>query len=143
MNNLTLKSPIILKTEQDMAHFATSLIPSIKKGAIIFLQGPLGAGKTTFVRGFLRGLGYSGIVKSPTYTLVETYPFDHTPTIHHFDLYRLKSPFELDHLGMDHYFNDQTISFIEWPEKAINILPQPSFSLIFKIQAHQRLISCQ
>lgn len=141
MKNNIPPSPILIKDETDMFRFAKMLVKHIKAGDIIFLKGDLGAGKTTFVRGFLRALGYTGIVKSPTYTLVETYSFNNNATIHHFDLYRLRSPLELNNIGLDYYFTKNTICFIEWPEKANRLLPQFTLKLSFEIKGDKRLIS--
>ena len=96
------------------------------KGAVIFLQGDLGAGKTTLARGFLKGLGYTGRVKSPTYTLIETYEIDQQ-TVLHIDLYRIQHPRELDNLGLQDYLmtGNNTVCLIEWPERALACLPSP------------------
>jgi len=118
MSNMNL----IIKKEEEMLAYAASLAHALEGSAIIYLYGPLGAGKTTFTRGFLRGLGYQGKVKSPTYTLVEPYHV-HGKMIYHFDLYRLIDAEELEHIGIREYFKFDTICLIEWPDKGFPLLP--------------------
>jgi tRNA threonylcarbamoyladenosine biosynthesis protein TsaE len=97
----------------------------------------LGSGKTTFVRGVLRGLGYQDKVKSPTYTLVEPYSLEKF-TIHHFDLYRIKNETEWDEAGFREHFNNTSICLVEWPEKAGHILPKPDISIELSHTPHGR-----
>lgn len=113
-----------LLAESDTLEVAKDLASVIHPGTVIFLLGELGSGKTTFARGFLRGLGYRGKVKSPTYTLVESYDMA-ICTLFHFDLYRLNQPQELQQMGIEEYFSPIFITLIEWPEKGGTYLPTP------------------
>jgi tRNA threonylcarbamoyladenosine biosynthesis protein TsaE len=90
--------------------------------AVIFFRGPLGAGKTTLIRGFLRALGVTGPIKSPSFAVVESYPL-RDGVCHHFDFYRLKSPEELEFLGFRDYLEPNTLVLIEWPEQGGDLVP--------------------
>ena len=104
----------------------------------IFLEGELGAGKTTLVRGLLHKLGHQGKVKSPTYTLVERYETT-DKIIYHFDLYRVLDPEELDYLGLDDYFQDHNLCLIEWAQQGENHLPTPDIELKLIYDGKQRI----
>jgi tRNA threonylcarbamoyladenosine biosynthesis protein TsaE len=99
-----------------------ALAACLAPGLTIYLRGELGAGKTTLARGVLRGLGFAGRVKSPTYTLVEVYEVSRLH-LHHFDFYRFHDPREWTDAGFRESFNGRNVSLIEWPEKAAGQLP--------------------
>lgn len=114
-----------------VAELARSLAQNAPATGLFFLEGGLGAGKTTFARAFLRGLGVQGTVRSPTYTLIEPYDLSAEflgRRVLHLDLYRLTSPEELDDLGLrDEY--EQALILIEWPERGAGELPMPDLTL--------------
>lgn len=108
-----------------------------QKGVMIFLHGTLGTGKTTFARGFLEGLGCRDKVKSPTYTLIESYELADRE-VHHFDFYRLSNPDELNDIGAHDYFSSSAICLIEWPEKGFPLLPQADLCGYFSFDGEGR-----
>lgn len=118
--------------------FGRRLAGVIQPGGCIFLQGDLGAGKTTLSRGLLRGLGYEGKVKSPTYTLLESYDINRENglgfVINHFDLYRFTDEEEWEAAGFREAFNPQSVCLIEWAEKAEHCLPTPDLTITLAMQ---------
>ena len=108
------------------------LAKALTPGLTIYLDGELGAGKTTLIRGALRGLGYQGKVKSPTYTLVELYTVS-SLYLYHFDFYRFADPSEWVDAGFREHFNPDTVCFVEWPEKAGEYLPIPDVRIVLSV----------
>lgn len=104
---------------------------------IVYLEGDLGTGKTTLVRGFLRQLGYQGKVKSPTYTLLESYDLA-GGSYYHFDLYRLSDPRELDYLGIEDLLGGDSLLLIEWPEKGEGVLPRADLRILISYREQAR-----
>lgn len=113
-----------INSESEMLRLGGSLAESLVPPCILYLQGNLGAGKTTLVRGILTALGHTSNVKSPTYTLVESYHIGKL-VCYHFDLYRLGDPEELETIGFRDYLDASALCFIEWPEKGEGWLPAP------------------
>lgn len=126
--------------EEAMLQFGAGLAHKMSGVSVIHLNGDLGMGKTTLVRGFLAGMGYSGPVKSPTYTLVEPYELTEK-TVYHFDLYRLSDPEELEYMGIRDYFDDSSLSLIEWPEKGNGFLPAEDIEISIDLIPKGRVIT--
>lgn len=108
--------------------------------AVVFLRGQLGAGKTTLVRGLLTGLGHAGVVKSPTYTLLEPYNMP-AAEVFHFDLYRVNDPQELEFVGFDEIIDGPGLKLFEWPEKAADWLPHPDVEVSLEVVTDTQPVS--
>ncbi len=132
---------LVISSPEEMEVFAAACARHLRSGFKLYLQGELGAGKTTFVRGLLRGLDYRGIVKSPTYTLVENYQAA-SWSIFHFDLYRLATSSELVDIGYRDYFDGRSICLVEWPERGKECLPGPDLLIRIDIDQTRRIVDC-
>jgi tRNA threonylcarbamoyladenosine biosynthesis protein TsaE len=124
MNRFEVQLPDADATEA----FGASLAGCCENGLLVFLSGELGAGKTTLVRGLMRALGHRGAVKSPTYTLLESYRCGGLQ-LHHLDLYRLADPGELEWLGIRDLLGGDAVCLVEWPERGAGVLPPPDLAL--------------
>ena len=148
----TTSVTLSLANEQATLDLGCRLANSLDAPMQIGLSGELGAGKTTLTRGFLRFCGYSGAVKSPTFTLVESYEFalacessqslgrrSQALGLHHFDLYRVADPEELEFIGFDEYLADDYDVIVEWPEIGADWLSEVDFYVNLSHQGNQRL----
>jgi tRNA threonylcarbamoyladenosine biosynthesis protein TsaE len=126
-----------LKEVADTEQLGAKLWEILPSKSLVFLNGELGAGKTTLVRGVLRAAGYTGAVKSPTFTVVEEY-FIGERKILHFDLYRLADPEELEWIGIRDYMAQESLCFIEWSALGHGFLPEADFILNLAMKGQGR-----
>jgi tRNA threonylcarbamoyladenosine biosynthesis protein TsaE len=133
---------IILPDETATLALGAALARVAEPGLVVHLDGDLGAGKTTLVRGLLRALGDDGSVKSPTYTLVEIHAVSGL-NLYHFDFYRLNQPEEYLDAGLDEYFGGSGICVVEWPDRAAPYVPASDIRIGLFVEGSGRLASIQ
>ncbi len=129
-----------INTLAELEAEASALSQLIKPGDLVFLKGDLGAGKTTFAQYFLKACGVKEHVKSPTYTLYESYEVA-GQVYYHMDLYRLTDPEELYFLGIEDIVNQQHTVLVEWPDKGAGVLPVPDCVIDFQLNHLNRTLT--
>ena len=125
-----MQGEIHFADESAVGSFANKFASELKVPLVIWLEGDLGAGKTTFARGLIHALGYKARVKSPTYGLLEQYLIDRIQVLH-MDLYRISDPGELEFLGLEDMLDESSILLVEWPDRGGEWLPSADFVFTF------------
>jgi tRNA threonylcarbamoyladenosine biosynthesis protein TsaE len=133
---------VFLEDEEATLAAGAVLARLLEGHGLVTLQANLGGGKTTLSRGLIQAMGHRGAVKSPTYTLVESYDLGPWRVLH-YDLYRLSDPEELAFLGMRDFLDADTLTLVEWPERAGNFLPTPDLALELQVEGRGRRLSWQ
>ncbi|HET8701738.1 MAG TPA: tRNA (adenosine(37)-N6)-threonylcarbamoyltransferase complex ATPase subunit type 1 TsaE [Nitrococcus sp.] len=118
-----------LRGPQATMALGAELAAALPQRCRIDLRGDLGAGKTTLVRGLLRALDHTGVVRSPTYTLIESYQVAER-RLYHLDLYRLSDPEELEYIGLRDLLRESAVLLVEWPERGAGILSVPDLAIV-------------
>jgi len=133
---------LTVESAAEMEALGARLAKGLAPGMLITLDGDLGAGKTTLVRGLLRALGHEGPVRSPTFTLVEPYDLD-ARRIRHFDLYRVADPGELEYIGLRDYLDGEAVCLVEWPGRGEGQLPAADIAIVIEIAGAGRRVDCR
>lgn len=135
MNSIEIKS----KSEKETQKIGSLFSQNLKGNELILLHGNIGAGKTTFTQGLLRGLGYEGWGRSPTFVLINEYNLKHK--VEHMDFYRLNNTSELIQIGLEEYLDSDSVKIIEWPELSSPLLPQNSIDIFISQKSNsERLL---
>ena len=127
-----------VKTLEDSADVAVKIAEALVFPSCIYIEGAMGAGKTTLTTYILKCLGYNGAVTSPTYNLIQEYPVD-GGTVYHMDLYRVDDPSELEFLAFEDLWNDDAIFIIEWPSKGRGFLPNATHTLSISVKTEKAI----
>jgi tRNA threonylcarbamoyladenosine biosynthesis protein TsaE len=135
-----MRVEIVVASAQDMEKLGGRLAKGSSVVRLVYLRGALGTGKTTLVRGFLRAMGYMGVVRSPTFTLVEGYLLNRRQ-IYHLDLYRMMHPEELEFIGFRDYVKNNNLCLVEWAERGAAVLPLPDLDVDITKSGNRRIVT--
>lgn len=141
-NSINSSIQIHLPTESCSIQLAEQCARVISAPMTLAFSGEIGAGKTTLIRAMLRALGIESAIKSPTFSLVETYQTK-TLLIHHFDLYRIHDEIELEYIGFRDYFKEAALCCIEWPEQVPSVLSQVDLRWTLSLAGTGRIVQIQ
>jgi tRNA threonylcarbamoyladenosine biosynthesis protein TsaE len=131
---------LVIATAPDMEGLGARLAKGSRVVQLVYLRGALGTGKTTLVRGLLRAMGHTGVVRSPTFTLVEGYLLNGRQ-IYHLDLYRMVHPEELEFIGFRDYVKNNNLCLVEWAERGAAVLPLPDLDVQIRKSGHRRIVT--
>ena len=135
-----MRAEIAVAAAQDMEELGARLAKESNVVRLVYLRGALGTGKTTLVRGFLRAMGHAGVVRSPTFTLVEGYLLNGRH-IYHLDLYRMMHPEELEFIGFRDYVKNNNLCLVEWAERGAAVLPLPDLDVEITKSGNRRIVT--
>jgi tRNA threonylcarbamoyladenosine biosynthesis protein TsaE len=130
----------LVKDENDLINIIPQLLNHIPKEGVVLFEGQMGAGKTTLIRNLLSELSMDKFQGSPTYSIVHEYLSKSSNTIYHFDLYRIESQEELVSIGFEEYLYNNSLSFIEWPEKSLKFLPEKRIWVYIRVNEENKRI---
>ena len=135
------KVTLRLSNENELEKAAKTLLEFAGSTRIIAFYGAMGAGKTTFIKIICKMLGVQNGMSSPTFSIVNEYHSDKSGKVYHFDFYRLKAESEALDIGIEEYFYSGSYCMIEWPEKILNLLPEPRIKVEIVVVQNQHLIN--
>ena len=125
---------------EELERIAAEVVQAIGQPAVVLLNGTMGAGKTTFTRAVVECLGATEEASSPTFSIVNEYPLANGDVVYHFDLYRLESPAEVEDIGIEEYVYSGNWCFIEWPERAMDFIPEDCYRIDIEVVGGERMI---
>jgi tRNA threonylcarbamoyladenosine biosynthesis protein TsaE len=135
-----MRVEMVVATARDMEQLGARLVKRLGIVQLVYLRGALGTGKTTLVRGLLRAMGHTGVVRSPTFTLVEGYLLNGRQ-IYHLDLYRMIHPEDLEFIGVRDYVKNNNLCLVEWAERGAGVLPLPDLDVEIRKSGQQRTMT--
>jgi tRNA threonylcarbamoyladenosine biosynthesis protein TsaE len=131
----------IVQSEHELEKIVPDIILNLPNSGVVLIEGQMGAGKTTTVRNILASLSNDPFQGSPTFSLVNEYSSKSGRVIFHFDLYRIEHPSELQQIGIEEYFENNSLNFIEWPEKSMDFLPDEKIWMYISVEnGNERII---